>query len=169
MTKQPQRWPVRLRSAILIVGSAALLAACTSGTSSGGSTGTATPSTTSAAASPSMTATASAATCKHVASLNSSLENLTHLQLSANASAQIRKDVTNIQTQLAALKAEAGGAFSTQVSQLSAAVNRVLTAAQGMTANPSAAQIQAITSALAGLKAQSKATVAQLKAICPNA
>jgi len=169
MTTQSKARPVRLRAAIVIAGGAAFLAACSSGTSSSssGTPATHTTSTASPTASPSMTATASAATCKHVASLNTSLESLTHLQLNANASKQIRTDLTNIQTQLAALKSERGAAPSGQVSSLSTSL--VEKAAKNLSANPSASQVQAIITALSGLKSNAKATAAQLKAMCPGA
>lgn len=111
---------------------------------------------------------ANASTCKHVTSLRASLEDLTHLQLSANSAAKIRTDLTNVQTQLAALKSQGGSAFSGQVSSLSTSLNQVEKAAQGLSSNPSAAQIQSVITALSGLKANSKATISQLKAMCPN-
>jgi ABC-type oligopeptide transport system substrate-binding subunit len=171
MTTQSKARPVRLRAAIVIAGGAAFLAACSSGTTSS-SSGTPAPPATSPAsstASPTTTITASAATCKHVASLNTSLNSLTHLQLNANASKEIRTDLTNIQTQLTALAASGGGPVSAQVSTLSSSLNRVEKAAKNLSANPSASQIQSIITALSGLKSNSKTTATQLKALCPGA
>ncbi len=171
MTTQSKARPVRLRAAIVIAGGAAFLAACSSGTGSG-SSGTPAPPTTapaSSSATPTTTVTASAATCQHVKSLTTSLNSLTHLQLNASASKQIRTDLTNIQTQLTALKASGGGSVSGQVDTLSKSLNQVEKAAQGLSANPSASQIQAIVTALSGLKSNSAATAAQLKAMCPGA
>lgn len=159
---------VRFGAAILVAGGVALVGACSSGTSGG----TSTPATTSPAthsASPSTTVSVSAATCKHVSSLRTSLENLTHLQLNASASTQIRKDLTNIQTQLAAIKASGSGALSTQVSSLSNSLSAVEKAAKNLSSPPTASQVTAIVNALSGLKGNSQATVAAMRSACPNA
>ncbi len=171
MTTQSKVRPVRLSAAIVIAGGAAFLAACSSGTgsSSGGTPAAPATSPASSAASPTTTVTVSAATCKHVASLNTSLNSLTHLQLNASASKQIRTDLTNIQTQLTALAASGGGPVSGEVSSLSSSLNQVEKAAKGLSANPSASQITSIVTALSALKSNSKATATQLKAMCPGA
>jgi hypothetical protein len=153
-------------SALAVVG-ALLLGACTSASNTSGNATPATPSVTHSS-SPGTTATASAATCKHVASLRSSLDSLTHIQLNASASKQIRTNLTNIKTQLTTLKTENTGALSTQVSQLSTELNQVEKAAQGVSANPTAAQFQAIITALSALKSTSKATVDKMTAMCPH-
>lgn len=160
--------PVRFGAAILIAGGVALLGACSSG--GGNSGGTASPASTSPtthSASPSTTVSVSAATCKHVSSLRTSLENLTHLQLSASASAQIRKDLTNIQTQLTAIKASGKGAFSAQVNSLSMSLSQVEKASKNLSSPPTAPQVQKIISALGGLKSHSSATIAAMKSACP--
>jgi hypothetical protein len=170
MTTQSKVRPVRWSAAIVIACGAALLGACSSATN-GGSGGTPAAPTTSPAssASPTTTVSVSAATCKHVASLNTSLNSLTHLQLNASASKQIRTDLTNIQTQLTALAASGGGPVSGEVSSLSSSLNQVQKAAKGLSANPSASQITSVVTALSALKSNSKATATQLKAMCPGA
>ena len=161
--------PVRLGAAILVAGGVALLGACSSGTGTSG--GTSTPASTPTmthSASPSTTVSVSAATCQHVSSLRTSLENLTHLQLNASASSQIRRDLTNIQTQLTAIKASGNGALSAQVSTLSSSLSRVENAARNLSSPPSASQVTAIVSALGTLKDDSKATLDAMKSACPN-
>jgi len=154
----------RIRTAIVVAGCAAALAACSSGTSTSSSTHTAAPRTTSPTASP-----ASQATCKHVNSLRASLETLTHLQLNASSAGQIRTNLTNIQSQLSALKSEGGtGAFSHQVNQLSNSLDQVERAAKGLGSPPSAGQVSKVVTALSGLRAQSKSTVAAMRAACPK-
>lgn len=161
--------PARLGAAVLVAGGVAVLGACSSTSTSGGSS---TPSSTSPtmthSASPSVSISVSAATCQHVASLRTSLENLTHLQLNASAATQIRKDLTNIQTQLAAIKASGNGALSTQVSSLSNSLSSVEKAAKNLSSPPSASQVTAIVTALSGLKGNSQATIAGMKSACPN-
>ncbi len=154
---------------ILVAGGVALLGACSS--TSGGSGSTSTPATSAPmthSASPSTSVSVSAATCKHVSSLKTSLENLTHLQLNASASTQIRKDLTNIQTQLTAIKASDNGALSSQVSSLSSSLSKVQNAAKNLKSPPSASQVTAIISALGTLKTNSKTTLESMKSACPN-
>jgi TolA-binding protein len=179
MNKQSQVRPVRpgrsarpatMTAAVLVAGCAVGLAACSSGTSTGSSSHTAAPRTTSPSASPahSGSAVASSKTCKHVSSLRASLESLTHLQLNAGSAGQIRTNLTKIQTQLTALKGQAGGSLSLQVSQLSHSLNQVKTAASNLSSPPSASQVSKVVTALSNLKTQSKGTVAEMNAACPK-
>lgn len=162
--------PATMAAAILVAGCAVSLAACSSGTSTSSSSHTAAPRTTSPSASPATSGSAMAnkATCKHVDSLRGSLETLTHLQLNASSAGQIRTNLTNIQTQLSELKSQGGGAFSHQVNDLSDSLNKVKMAAGNLSTPPTASQISAVVSALSGLRAQSRTTVAQMNAACPK-
>lgn len=163
----PQAGSVRIAAATLAAAGAILLAACSSGTSGSGSATPAPPTTQSG--SPATTATASAATCKHVASIRSSLDSLTHVQLNASSAKQIKTDLTNIKTQLVTLKTENTGTLSVQLGLLSDSVKQVQKAAQGVSAaSPSAAQFQAIITALTGLKATSQTAVSKMAAVCPH-
>jgi len=96
------------------------------------------------------------------------LESLTHLQLNASSAGQIRTNLTNIQTQLTALKGQAGGSLSHQVSQLSNSLNQVKKAASNLSSPPSAGQVSKVVTALSHLKTQSKGTVAEMNAACPK-
>ncbi len=176
MTKQALARPARWGAGVLAVGGAVLLGACGStGTGTSTTSQPATPAPSSPATSSASPATSSAspatslsaATCQHVTSLRMSVEDLTHISLNASASSQIRKDLTNIQAQLTALKSENTGALSPQLTQLSTSLQQVQKAAQGLSGNPSASQISAIITALAGLKGQASGTLTQLKAACP--
>jgi hypothetical protein len=159
----------RYGAAVLIAGSVALLGACGSGYGSSGGSGTpASKSPATHSATPSTTVSVSAATCKHVSSLRTSLDNLTHLSLTASASAQIRKDLTNIQTQLTAIKASGNGVLSAQVSSLSSSVAQVEKASKNLSSPPTEPQVEKIISALGGLKSNSKATVAAMRSACPG-
>jgi hypothetical protein len=161
--------PVRYGAAILVAGGVALLGACSSGGSnSGGSASPASTSPMTHSASPTSTVSVSAATCKHVSSLRTSLESLTHLQLSASASAQIRKDLTNMQTQLTAIKASGNGAFSAQVSSLSMSLDQVEKASKNLSSPPTGPQVQKIIAALRGLKSNSKSAIEAMNSACPT-
>jgi hypothetical protein len=160
--------PARMTAPILVAGCAVGLAACSSGTSTSSSTHSAAPRTTSPAASPSHSGSASHATCKHVSSLRASLETLTHLQLNAASATQIRTNLSNIQTQLSALKGQGGGAFSHQVKQLSNSLDQVKKAAANLGSPPSGGQVTKVVTALSGLRHQSRAALAQMNAACPK-
>jgi len=164
-TERPR--PVKLTAAILMTGVAATMAACSSSPSTSSSTHTPAPRTTSPA-SPTVTATASAKTCKHVHSLRGSLESLNSVQLNTSAAGKIRSDLTNINTQLHALKSEGSGTLSAQVGQLSTSVDQVQKAANGLSNPPSASQVNAIVNSLHGLRAQSQSAVAAMQAACPK-
>ena len=165
-------WPAKMTAASLVAACAVGLAACSSGTSTSSSSHTAAPRTTSPSASPANTgsgsATANQATCKHVNSLRGSLETLTHLQLNASSASQIRTNLTNIKTQLSDLKSQGGGAFAHQVNDLSNSLDKVQKAAGNLSAPPTASQISSVVTALSGLRAQSKTTIAQMNAACPK-
>jgi hypothetical protein len=130
-------------------------------------THTASPGTT---ASPATTHKASASTCKHVASLRTSLRDLNHVTLNASSASKIKADLTNVQTQIAALKGHGGGnsALTAQVNQLSASVDNVRGAAHGLSTPPTTAQVTTITTALTQLKTQSKSAIAAMNAACPK-
>jgi hypothetical protein len=110
----------------------------------------------------------SQSTCKHVDSLRTSLESLTHMQLNASSAAKVRTDLTNIETQLAALKGQGGSAFSSQISQLSASLDKVKGAANSMSNPPTPSQVTAVVTALSQLKTQSKSALAAMNAACPK-
>jgi len=162
MFKQSQTArPVRMAAVAVMAGFMAILAACSSTTTSNGSTGTPAPATHSGSP------TANQAACTHVSSIRGSLESLTHVQLSASSAGKIRADLTSIQTQLAMLKGQGSGALSASVSQLSGSLKQVEKAAKGLSSPPSASQITAIITALSALRSQSAATVTAMRAACP--
>lgn len=168
-----------------VLTSAALITACSSGTSSSNATPTkvstgansatgspiprsTSPVTHSPTSTPAPTGTASvsAATCKHVNSLRTSLTSLTHVKLSASSAGQITTDLKNIQTQLAALKGTPG--FQAHAQQLNASLNQVKKAAHGIGTSPSPGQVGSVITALSGLKAQSRGTLSELDSLCPT-
>jgi len=98
-----------------------------------------------------------------------SLQDLTHLQLSANSATKIRTDLSNIQAQLAMLKSEGvGPPLSDSLNQLSASLKQVEKAAKGLSAPPSASEITAVVSALSALKTQAGSSIAAMRAACPS-
>ncbi len=194
MSKQSQ---VKTAAAVLIAGATMILAACSSGTSSTSATKAAAPSKTAPAASASASASAHSgsamahagsstahagsptahagsptpnhSTCKQVDSLRTSLQDLTHLTLNATSVRNIRTDLTKIQTHVNELKKQGGNsALSSQVNQLSASLDNVKKAANGLSTPPSTAQITAVVTSLTQLKAQSKTALAAMDAACPK-
>jgi hypothetical protein len=160
VTQSQAAKPVRMAAVAVIAGVMAIAAACSTGTAGSGGTTTSPPA---HSASP----VANKSVCKHVDSARMSLESLTHLQLSASSAGKIRTDLTNINTQLAMLKGKGGAALSSSVSRLSASLKKVEKAAKGLSSPPSAGQIIAIISALSALRAQSRSTIAAMRAACP--
>ena len=159
--------PVRMAAVAVIAAVMAIAAACSSGPSTSGSGGTA-----SRTASPpphTGSPTANTTECKHIDSVRKSLQDLTHLQLSASSATKIRTDLSNIQAQLAMLKSEGvGPPLSNSLNQLSASLKQVEKAAKGLSAPPSASEITAVVSALSALKTQSASTIAAMRAACPS-
>jgi hypothetical protein len=168
MITQPQTAkPVRMAAVAVIAGVMAVAAACSSGTSPSSSGGT--PSRTSSPPPHTGSPTANTSACKHVDSVRKSLQDLTHLQLSASAATKIRTDLSNIQAQLAVLKSEGvGPPLSNSLNQLSASLKQVEKAAKGLSAPPSASEITAVVSALSALRTQSGSTIAAMRSACPG-
>ncbi len=148
---------------------AALIAGCsTSSTSTTSQSPSAPPTSatsqpTSATASP--TTSASQAVCVHINSLRTSLTDLTHIKVSASSAGQLTKDLTNIQTQLAALKGQSLGAFSTSASQLMASLNKINKDAEELGTNPTAAA-KALSTDLTALKNKAGPMITEMKTIC---
>ena len=112
---------------------------------------------------------ANKSTCKHVDSLRTSLQNLSHQQLNAGSASKLRTDLANIEKQLAALKSQGGNsALSSQVKQLSTSVDQVKKAANGLSTPPTTAQVTAIVTSLTQLKAQAKPALTEMNAACPK-
>ena len=193
MSKQSQ---VKTAAAVLIAGATMILAACSSGTSTSATKAPA-PGKTAPAASASASASAHSgsamahagsstahagsptahagsptpnhSTCKQVDSLRTSLQDLTHLTLNATSVRNIRTDLTKIQTHVNELKKQGGNsALSSQVNQLSASLDNVKKAANGLSTPPSTTQITAVVTSLTQLKAQSKTALAAMDAACPK-
>jgi len=184
----PAWWKV----AALTFGGAVLVGACTSGTTASNSathtpnthvasptvtptvtspatTPATTPTTpaTTPATSPTGTATVSAAACQHVNSLRNSLTSLTHASLNASSASQISADIKNIETQLAALKGQAHGAFATQLNDLNTTVAQVKRAASHLSGVPTASQVQMVVKSLAKLKGRAAGVAADMNQACP--
>src|SRR5215470_5276701 len=170
--------PVRIAAVAVTAGVMTIVAACSSGTGTASSSGSAAARTTTGPAgsgspmsnqSPPMhsgsgSPAASRSACKHVNSARKSLESLAHLQLSGSSAGKIRTDLTGVQKQLAVLKGKTSGALASQIDALSASLKQVEKAALGIHSSPSASQITAVVSSLHALKTQSRATLAAMHA-----
>jgi hypothetical protein len=116
-------------------------------------------------ASPYGSASPSAATCVHINSLRTSLTSLTHIKVSATSASQLTKDLANIQSQLSALKGQNVGSFSTQANQLTADVNKIKKDTAELSTNPTKAA-KALTTDLVTLKTKAGPMVAHMKTVC---
>lgn len=150
----------RARQAIAAVSmcGAVILAGCgSSGTSSSPSPAAASPS-----ASP-------AIPCAQITSLRNSLVDLTHVPASQASAGRISADLSNIRKQLTALKNQATGAFASQASQLSAALETVAKSAGTLASNPSSANLTGLHVALDHLESTAQTLIGEMKAVCPSA
>lgn len=177
MSNESQGKSAWWKAGLLTFGTAALVAACSS-SGGGGATSSASSSSmaSSPAASPSMSAGATGSPgasqqfpCTQIKALSTSLDNLTHMQVTTASASQISAQLKTIGQQVTALKSTVGSVFSSQLDQLSTALNQVRAAAQNVVANPSTANKQALTAALDGLKKTVGPMADQLKAVCPQA
>jgi hypothetical protein len=144
---------------------AALIVGCSSASSSTSSSPKTTTSPVSHSPTPSSSSSAPAAACVHINSLRTSLTSLTHIKVSPSSASQLTSDLTNIETQLAALKGMSLGAFSTEANQLTAAVNKIKKDAAQLSTNPTAA-VKSLTADLTTLKNNAGPMIAEMKAIC---
>jgi hypothetical protein len=148
------------------VGGAVLVAGCsTTSTSTSSVSAPASPSMISSSSSPA-SASSQAIPCKQIDSLRTTLMSLTTTKISASSVGQITKDLTTIQADLTALKGQAGGAFSSQTSQLNASIDQIKKAAAQLSNNPSTAT-KNLTGAIAALKVKAQPMIAEMKAACP--
>lgn len=152
---------IRIREARLLacglVGGAALLAACTTTSSVAPSTQASHPV---AVGSPSMHIP-----CSQIKTLGASLSGLA--AGGTHSASQISSELTKIEGQLKALGGQAGGAFASQESQLTAALDQVKAAMHGLTSGgPSAAALTALATALGGLKKTVQPMIAEIQAAC---
>jgi hypothetical protein len=143
----------------------ALLAGCTSATTSPGGTSTATPSSSSpAAASPS-----SSILCADVAALRASLDQLTHVTVQSGMGAEITSDIQSVKAALTKLVSDAHGRWQTQTSALSAALDQLKTAAQDLAASPGGSTVSAVAAALGQVKRAAQDLLAAAGTQCPSA
>lgn len=156
-----------VRSAVtaLVVGSVMLIAAC----SSSGSTAS---STQSVKASPAAHVSGSPAananvSCKNIDSLRASLMSLSRTSVSPTSATTIAADLTNIEKQLAALKGQPGGAFSSQAKELSASVDQIKKAAAELSAHPIAGARQ-LTGDITALKSKAQPAINEMNKLCPK-
>lgn len=101
----------------------------------------------------------------HINSLRNSLTNLTTIKVSSSSAGQLTSDLTNIQTQLAALKGQALGAFSMQADQLSASLDKIKKDAAELSSDPTGAA-KALSADLTELKSKAGPIIAETKTIC---
>lgn len=85
--------------------------------------------------------------------------------MSSSSAGQLTSDLTNIQTQLAALKGQALGAFSAQATQLSAALDKIKKDAAELSSNPTGAA-KALSADLTKLKTKAGPVISEMKMVC---
>jgi hypothetical protein len=156
---------------VVVSGVAVLAAACSS---SSGSTGASASGSASAPASPAATSTAapqaSGKLCQDLASLRTSLTQLTHINPATTTTTEISNDLSNFKSELTALRQDAGGHYSTQINSLQSEWSKMQTAVQTLRSHPasSGAENTAAT-AFSNFETTGNNLLAQTKSVCPSA
>lgn len=164
MATRPAWWGIAAAAA----GAALLVAACGSG--GGTPAGGASPSGggTSAAAS-SAAPGPNAALCQDAAALRASLDKLTHVSVGAGTANEIKAGLADVRAKLGSFAAEAHGQWQAQVSALKSALTRLQTATKNLAAQPSAAAVPGVVTALGGVTSAASNLLAALSTDCPSA
>jgi hypothetical protein len=161
--------PAWWKTAAAVIGAGLLVAACGSGGGlygGGGSSGGAT----SAASSPSAPAAApTSALCQDAAALRASINTLTHLQVGQGMGDEIKSDLADVRAKLNTFKVQAHGQYQSQTSALSAALDKLQTAASNLTSNPSASTVSATVTALREVSAAAGSLLSAVGTKCPSA
>lgn len=113
-------------------------------------------------ASPSSSAMVQAA-CVHINSLRTSLTSLTHISVSPASAKTLAADLANIENQLAALKGQHTGSFST--TELTAEINKIKKDAAALSTSPTTA-VKSLTTDLTTLKTKAGPMIASMKTVC---
>jgi predicted RNA-binding Zn ribbon-like protein len=158
--------PAWWRIVVGALGTALLVAACSSGSSSSGA---ASAPATSAATSTSAAPSANAALCQDAAALRTSIDNLTHISVSKDAVNQIKSNLADVQSKLNALTAQARGQWHAQTTDLNAALGKLKTATSDLAANPGVSTVSGVVTALGGVTTAASKLLAAMSTDCPSA
>ena len=151
-----------------LLSAALLVAGCSSG--GGSAASSASPATSSSSAAPSASSAASATVCPKVAALRSSLSELAHLSYSSNALAKLKTDLGNVRDSLTALHETAGTEWSSQISALSSALDKLGKTISNLGSQSSAtAAAKAVSTDLAAVTAAGSNLLAAASVRCPEA
>jgi hypothetical protein len=151
-----------------LLSAALLVAGCSSG--GGPAASSASPAASSSSAAPSASSAASATVCPKVAALRSSLSELAHLSYSSNALAKLKTDLGNVRDSLTALHETAGTEWSSQISALSRALDKLGKTISNLGSQSSAtAAAKAVSTDLAAVTAAGSNLLAAASVRCPEA
>lgn len=167
----PRRPAGRARLAIvaLTCSGAALIAGCSSSSTSNASGAGKAHKAAAPVASQSPSGAASgmpkAAVCVHINALRTSLTSLTHIKVTATTASQLTTDLGNIQSHLTAIKGQNLGAFSHQADILTAELNKIKADSAKLSSSPTTAAT-ALTKDLATLKTKAGPMIVEMKKVC---
>lgn len=153
--------------AALLAGGVMLVAACSSSGSTASSTHSVKANPAAHVSGSPAPAPSGTVNCKNLDSLRTSLVSLSHSSVSPSSATTIAADLTNIDKQLAALKGQPGGAFSSQANQLSASMDQIKKAAANLPAH-SIAGARQLTGALTALKSKAQPAINEMNKLCPK-
>jgi len=150
------------------LGTGLLVAACSSGGTSGAAT---TPAATSSPASAAASAapTATSALCQDVAALRASVDKLKHVTIGRGTADELKADVADVQTKLSAVKTQAHGQAQAQISAMEDSIAKLQSAVKTLTSNFSASAVSGTVSAVRGVAASASSLLGALSKQCPSA
>jgi hypothetical protein len=164
MATRPAWWT----TTAVALGAGLLLAACSS-SSTTASGGASTSATSAAASSPASSPSANAALCADAAALRASLEKLTHINVGSGAAADIKANLTDVQSKLNTLTAQARGQWHSQTSALKASLDKLKTATSKLAANPSVGAVSDVVTTMGGVTTAASNLLAAMSTDCPSA
>lgn len=157
------RRPARWKLTVVACGLGLIAAGCHSGgsTSSGGAPGSAAPGSASAAPS----ASTDAALCADATALQTSLEKLRHVKVTAGTAA-ITADINQVMANLNALINDAHGQYQAQTSALNSELAALRTAVSNLHAKPGISEASAVVSAIAHVATTAQSLLSQVQSHC---
>jgi hypothetical protein len=152
-----------LTRSVAILGLAGALFAAGCSTSSTSSPGAGAPAPKTKSSAPST----SSLPCDQVKKLRTSLTSLTKTGISSGSASKLTTTLKDIKSELAAIKGQATGKLSGQLSQLNVTITKITTDAKELTSNPAGA-ITKLTADLSKLQSTAGPVIKEINAACPK-
>ena len=156
----------RWATAVLSLGSVALVAGCGS-VGINGSGNSSAPATSAPASNAGGSLSGSAVPCAQINSLRSTLSDITHTSVSPASAPRLAADLAKAEQELNALKSQAGP-FAAQANQLSNALNAIKTSADALAKSPTPTNLSNLATAVNSFKSTAQPLIQEMQAACPS-